>query len=134
MNGKDIEMERYLLKTDHDLHCEKVFEQRDKWLESVIEHTMAEHADVKERVSKLEILKDRMFWVILVATLGIIATNIIGPRLVPPQEGIKELTGYIAIVTEELRDQKTLIESKNKVSQENQTRLNQLEKLMKGKY
>ena len=112
-------------------HCGDKHAADMMWAKTVVEESKKDRSEIKERVSKIEAFKDKFLWLFLVASLGIIATNLIGPRLMPHDSGVRELKGYIAEVAGELKDQKQLIEVGNKISLENQEKLKVVNKKLK---
>jgi hypothetical protein len=130
MNNKECDPKSYVTWDEHERYCDsrmdtiheskKVSEQDRKALRKDI-------SNLESDIVRLEGFKDKLLWVIIMAALGIISTNIIGPQLSKNME-VSELKGYIAELAGTVKDQQSLIETGNKLSQENQERLKSMER------
>lgn len=123
MNHDDCDPKDYMTWDAHEKLCDQKFE----WVRESKDQSAKEREAMKEDISRLEGFKDKLLWVIIVASIGVIATNLIGPRLTP-QPGVSELKGYIAELVGVVKDQQELIETGNKISMENQEKLKVINK------
>lgn len=91
-----------MLKDDHDRQCDKQHEAAMEWAHEAVKAGETDRTGIKQRLDKLEMWKDKLFWLVLVAAIGIIATNIIGPRLAKNGEGkiLTDLQTKINIVVD----------------------------------
>ena len=96
-------------------HCEEKHDSQMEWAKEVIKASKDDRETTKDRVTKLENWKDKLFWVILLAAIGIIATNIIGPKLA--RNGDAEMMMSI----------KNEVREGNAISMQNQTKIQKLE-------
>lgn len=71
----------YLKRIEHSDICDRRHEAAMDWAHEAVKAGEVDRMSIKTRVDKLEAWKDKLFWVILLAAIGIIATNLIGPRL-----------------------------------------------------
>lgn len=106
-------------------HCEDHHDSMYKWASTNIKASEADRKDTKDRVIKLEGFKDKLLWVIILASVGIIGTNILGPMISKSSDTnqlsnivqkiedsvkeVRELKGYFSIMSSEQSEQKKII-------------------------
>ncbi len=131
----EADCSQYLKREEHEKICAKQHEAEMEWAREVVHHSEGDRKNLWEEVAELKKIPGRFqTWFIVLLCAGILAPYVTS-RITSNgnDSSMRELKGYVAEIAGVVKDQQTLITEGNRISEENQRKLQHLEKRLGAK-